>query len=665
MLRKFVHTASRSIAIPLDFIARRLAAAAALLRIGPRAYLGHRRAVRLSRPGPGSTFAQGVTTTLTPERADAWHRVNWRHTIVAVHGQPRSGEDVATWVDAVAQILRAHFLLSPSVEAVAGEVHPDILTVADGEYDRPTFDLGEILDWMHRKRRRWDLVVLDATQPLPLPEDLVQLQHAASVYHDDSEIGFVTPGYRHEDGLIAGYQVDRRTGDVAPVHLGRDYGQSVIPRYVLVAAAHGFYATAEAIDRVDVARRHLAGLDIDQQVSTLVRRGWEGNIRTLCFSSTALRIVDVPVLRLGDEGRRWILRRDVATDEGRRRIIFVLNATSISGGIRIVFELANGLADRGFDVEVWAIQESPTWFELRVPVRSYRHYGDLLLSLRKEDAIKVATWWETAEVVWLATVNHGVPVYLIQEFETWFYPDDPIGRAAVVASYRRELIGLTEATYQREELAEVGMDVTLIPNGYDPSVFRLLPGWTREQRTVLALGRSFFQKNFAMTERAWRSLSEPRPKLLLFGAEPDIMRDDSVDYRERPTDIQVNELYNTATVFVQTSRHEGFCLPILEAMAAGCPVITTDSHGNRDFCVDGENCVIVPQDDDAALAAVITRLLDDPAERERLSQAGLATAAAYRWPVVLDEVARFYDAVAQNGSAGQPFTYRAIDRAER
>ena len=59
-----------------------------------------------------------------------------------------------------------------------------------------------------------------------------------------------------------------------------------------------------------------------------------------------------------------------------------------------------------------------------------------------------------------------------------------------------------------------------------------------------------------------------------------------------PSDAEVNELLNTATVFVQTSRHEGFCLPVLEAMATGIPVVCTDAHGNRDFCRDGENCLM-------------------------------------------------------------------------
>ena len=57
-----------------------------------------------------------------------------------------------------------------------------------------------------------------------------------------------------------------------------------------------------------------------------------------------------------------------------------------------------------------------------------------------------------------------------------------------------------------------------------------------------------------------------------------------------------------ATVFVQTSTHEGFALPPLESMATGGAVVCTDAHGNRDFCVDGENC-LMPEASTTAVAA--------------------------------------------------------------
>ncbi|WP_415112571.1 glycosyltransferase family 4 protein [Microbacterium sp.] len=653
-----MHGAARIV----DAAARRLGVAAEFLRLGRRGYRLHQHTLREAHAVRGATFANSVTTTFTPQRADAWHRVHWRHVVVVAYGAPAA--DVGAWLTQLDGLMHAFFLLGPDVAARAGRL-PREHQVADGTNGAPAVDVAAVLTWMHRERRRWDLVFVDTTHPLPDPEVIVRLQHAAHEYHWDGEIGFVTPAYRTAGTIAAGYQVDRRTGQVTPsLPSSPDYGQVGIPRYVLLAAAHCFYATSSAIDRVDVAGRHLAGAPLDTQVARLVRRGWGGNIRTLCLSSAVVPVDVLPEPELEGEQRRWLLERKASTRDGACRIIFVLNATSISGGIRIVFELANGLARRGFDVEIWSLEDTPSWFDLEVPVARYRTYDDLLLSLRNEDAIKVATWWETAEIVWLASVSHGIPVYLIQEFETWFYPDDAVARAAVVASYRRELIAVTEASYQRAELAAVGMAATLIPNGYDPTVFHELEGWRRDQHTVLALGRSFFQKNFEMTVRAWRSLGEQRPRLLLFGTEPDILQDERVDYRERPRDAEVNELYNTATVFVQTSRHEGFCLPILEAMAAGCPVIATDSHGNRDFCRDGENCIIVAQDDDVALAAAIRRLLGDPEERERLAREGLRTAARYRWPLVLDAVAEFYRSVAAAGSAGEPCAQGTVDASE-
>ena len=86
--------------------------------------------------------------------------------------------------------------------------------------------------------------------------------------------------------------------------------------------------------------------------------------------------------------------------------------------------------------------------------------------------------------------------------------------------------------------------------------------------------------------------AQPRPELCLFGIEPELGSEHGARYVDRPSDEDVNELFNEATVFVQTSTHEGFCLPPLEAMATGGAVVCTDAHGNRDFCVDGENCLM-------------------------------------------------------------------------
>jgi glycosyltransferase involved in cell wall biosynthesis len=99
-------------------------------------------------------------------------------------------------------------------------------------------------------------------------------------------------------------------------------------------------------------------------------------------------------------------------------------------------------------------------------------------------------------------------------------------------------------------------------------------------------------------------------------------------------------------VFVQTSTHEGFCLPPLEAMATGGAVVCTDAHGNRDFCVDGENCLMVEPDRDSVSAA-LARALADPALRERLGRAGEETASEYAWERRIDALEQFLVDVAR------------------
>jgi glycosyltransferase involved in cell wall biosynthesis len=123
--------------------------------------------------------------------------------------------------------------------------------------------------------------------------------------------------------------------------------------------------------------------------------------------------------------------------------------------------------------------------------------------------------------------------------------------------------------------------------------------------------------------------------------EPRLGPEYGARYFERPSDERVNELFNEASVFVQTSIHEGFCLPLLEAMAAGTPVVSTDAHGNRDFCRHEENCLIADADPDA-VAAALARLLANSDLRARLVEAGLKTAADYAWERRIDRLERFY-----------------------
>lgn len=104
-------------------------------------------------------------------------------------------------------------------------------------------------------------------------------------------------------------------------------------------------------------------------------------------------------------------------------------------------------------------------------------------------------------------------------------------------------------------------------------------------------------------------------------------------------DDDLRALYSACKLFVYPSLYEGFCLPPLEAMACGAPVVAS----RIDALVEtlGANARLVPATDERALAKAIIELLEDEGERRRFSAAGLRHAAQFSW----EETARLTLAV--------------------
>ncbi|MFZ0384597.1 MAG: glycosyltransferase [Solirubrobacteraceae bacterium] len=455
-----------------------------------------------------------------------------------------------------------------------------------------------------------------------------------------------------------------------------DWGPANVPGPTLAATGACMYLRRDALERIGLfdERYPMGYEDVDYGL-----RAWEAGLEVAYVPAACLHHLESATRGTVQGERelesqrvfwqRWspfFAPRPVSGPDGRLRIVYVTESTIVGGGHRVVFEHLNGLHDRGHDAQLWTLTPAPDWFELRCPVRTFEGYEELVRALAPLAAIKVATWWRTAAPVWRASVVHGAPAYFVQDIETSYYRDSPTARYAVLDSYRPEFSYLTTSSWNRDRLGQLALESELVSPGVDHGTFRPLAGERRRTDMVLALGRSEPIKNLSLTLAAWRALPAPRPELVLFGSEPELATEPGVRYVPNPTDAQVNELLNATTVFLQTSEHEGFCLPILEAMATGAPVVCTDAGGNRDFCVDGDNCAMPAAEVDS-VAAALGRLLSSAPLRERLGQGGIETAARYGWEPRLDAVDRFmrelatrpYTAAAPRATGPRPPSARS------
>jgi len=98
---------------------------------------------------------------------------------------------------------------------------------------------------------------------------------------------------------------------------------------------------------------------------------------------------------------------------------------------------------------------------------------------------------------------------------------------------------------------------------------------------------------------------------------------------ESPDDGALASLYRGALALVHPSKDEGFAFPLLEAMAAGCPVIASTAGALPE--VAGDAALLAPPDDAGAFAAAMRRILEEPALRADLAARGRRRAEGYPW----------------------------------
>ena len=129
----------------------------------------------------------------------------------------------------------------------------------------------------------------------------------------------------------------------------------------------------------------------------------------------------------------------------------------------------------------------------------------------------------------------------------------------------------------------------------------------------------------------------------------------NVEFVGRTPHDAMGALYDRADVYLNSSNIDNMPLSIIEAFAAGLPVVTTDAGGIPLVVRDGENGLLVPRDDHAAMAAAVLRLLREPSLTTRLaSTARDECLTKYVWPAVRKEWERVYQAVDAQAHGDRP-----------
>lgn len=333
------------------------------------------------------------------------------------------------------------------------------------------------------------------------------------------------------------------------------------------------------------------------------------------------------------------------------KITFVIFPPNLSGGNRVIAIYADRLRRRGHQVECvipgmyvgWkdALQSKLLGRPLS-PSRESNHFDELgvpywVAKSRYDmpDAdVVIATWWETAEYVETLPSRCGRKAYFVQHHEVFDYL--PVDR--VRATYRFDQKKIVVSGWLEKLMAEEygDPDASLVSNSVDLELFRSPP---RDKQPIATVGYMHSDAEFKdvglaveALERARRRVPELR--VLAFGQEaPDSPEGPPayVDYKWRPPQTELRDVYSGCDAWLFTSRIEGFGLPILEAMACRTPVIGVPEGAAPDFIDSGVSGFLVPHDAEA-LADAIVDVARMPKPRWRaMSQAAFERVQGQSW----------------------------------
>lgn len=217
------------------------------------------------------------------------------------------------------------------------------------------------------------------------------------------------------------------------------------------------------------------------------------------------------------------------------------------------------------------------------------------------------------------------------------------------------IIAVSEFTAgQVTELLGVARErIQVIPHGV--RIAEQAPDESLRERIVLHVGAIQKRKNVARLVRAFRA-AQPGWKLVLagssgYGAEAVL---NEIEKSPRRTDIEVRgyvpaealkDLYRRSSLFAFPSLGEGFGIPVLEAMAWGVPVLTSNTSALAE--VSGSAAMNVDPASEEEIASALAHLTSDPELRLALAARGRLRAAAYTWEAAAQKTWSVYKELAE------------------
>ena len=284
------------------------------------------------------------------------------------------------------------------------------------------------------------------------------------------------------------------------------------------------------------------------------------------------------------------------------KISFIEPHLKVYGGIRRIIEISNRLVLRGHDVTIFHSDGSAcSWMN---GIARTKPVNDVLIE--KHDVL-IYNDPVRRDFLLAKKAKAKLKIFFVLELYkkellkgfhiSFFFPWNRRTRYLKKSLSQGYLI-CCNATWEQEYLEEqLGIENELLIGGINTKVFH--PVSTKNnngKKCILHSGDARSRKGTATIERAIQRVRSRIPNIIV-----------RTYHGKGIPQNKMAEVYSSADVFIEGSRHAGWNNPVIEAMACKTPVVCTDIGGVKDFAINDKTAITVPVDDDKKMADAILK----------------------------------------------------------
>ena len=402
-------------------------------------------------------------------------------------------------------------------------------------------------------------------------------------------------------------------------------------------------STSAALEEISITIAKFGFYDVSLKLAKQAAVIHSSNQLQLLINQLKNKIEDEKILRQKNE--------TILEKKGLKITYLINSILGVTGGNQTLLHQANQLVELGCEVTIVTYTEKPSWFDIKARVIRVNPHAKMSTYIPPSDVVISTYFMNTHE---LLDSEAKLKIYYAQG-DQFIFQDNSVSNLRedikILKEKMRELSGKSyllpgvkfipnsnnlakavEQNYGRKADA-------ILPVCVDRSIFKPTERLgTDEKLKVLIVGPD--NKGSEIEPLIFKGIADIRESLnylcnddgerfqiiRMSNTQKDIFKDYPCEFYVAPSNETKTKLYGTADILIYASHYDSVPLPPLEAMSSGTAVICTETSGAKEYCVDGENCLLVPIKSPREIAEVLLKLSNDLKLRKRLIEGGLLTA---------------------------------------